>query len=64
MTKTVRKALMAGFARLRRSEDGAAALEYGLLAALIACVLVTALTTIGSSLDGTLSRVASAVSGA
>ena len=33
-------------------EEGATAIEYGLMAALIAAVIVTAVTTIGTNLKG------------
>lgn len=38
------------FSRFVRDESGATAIEYGLIAALIAVVIITALTTIGSNL--------------
>lgn len=50
--------------KLRRDESGVTAIEYGLIAALIAVVLITALTTLGSSLSAEFNKVASAVSGA
>ena len=34
-----------------RDEEGATAVEYGLMAALIAAVIITAVTAIGSSLN-------------
>jgi pilus assembly protein Flp/PilA len=34
-----------------REEDGVTAIEYGLIAALIAVVIITAVTLIGTSLD-------------
>lgn len=37
---------------LKRNEEGATAIEYGLIAALVAIALITALTTLGTSLDG------------
>jgi pilus assembly protein Flp/PilA len=37
--------------RFVRDESGATAIEYGLIAALIAVVIITALTTIGTSLN-------------
>ncbi len=43
------------------SESGAAALEYGLLAALIAVVIVTAVTHVGSNLAGVFNSVAARV---
>lgn len=46
--ETVMKKL---FARFAKDESGATAIEYGLIAALIAVVLITVLTNIGSSLN-------------
>ncbi len=43
------------------NESGATAIEYGLIAALIAVVIITAVTAIGSNLKGTFSNVANAV---
>ncbi len=37
--------------RFAKDESGATAIEYGLIAALISVVIVTALTTIGSNLN-------------
>lgn len=37
--------------KLARDEDGATAIEYGLIAALIAVGLITALTSLGTSLQ-------------
>ena len=39
------------FQNFIRNEDGATAIEYGLIAALISVVIVGALTTIGSNLN-------------
>src|SRR5512132_179660 len=39
---------MNGIARFLRDEEGAAALEYGLLAALIAAIIVAVMTTLGT----------------
>jgi len=47
--------------RFMKDESGATAIEYGLIAALIAVVLVTALTTLGKNLDGTFGKVANAM---
>ena len=38
--------------RFLKDESGATAIEYGLIAALIAVVLVTAVTALGTKLDG------------
>ncbi len=43
--------------RFLKSVDGATAVEYGLLAALIATVIITAVTTIGTELNETFSTV-------
>ncbi len=45
-------------------ESGATAIEYGLIAALIAVVLVATLTAIGTSLNSLFTFVASKLSGA
>jgi pilus assembly protein Flp/PilA len=45
-------------ARLLRDERGAIAIEYGLIAALIAVAAITALTTAGQHLSTTFSTVA------
>ena len=45
-------------------EDGATAIEYGLIAALIGIAIIAALTFLGSALDGAFSSVATQVSGA
>jgi pilus assembly protein Flp/PilA len=39
--------------RLRRDERGATAIEYGLIAALVAAVIITAVTNLGGSLNST-----------
>ena len=38
-------------ARLRKDEKGATAIEYGLIAALIAVMLITALGTLGNNMS-------------
>lgn len=42
---------------LRKNEDGATAIEYGLIAALIAVAAITALTSLGGTLKGTFEKV-------
>ena len=49
---------MKTLAKLFRDESGATAIEYGLIAALIAVVIVTALTTVGTNLKATFNTVA------
>jgi pilus assembly protein Flp/PilA len=44
-----------------KDESGATAIEYGLIAALIAVVVITAVTTIGTNLKGTFNNVANSV---
>jgi pilus assembly protein Flp/PilA len=44
--------------RFLKDESGATAIEYGLIAALVAVVLVTALTALGTKLQGTFNKVA------
>jgi pilus assembly protein Flp/PilA len=43
------------------SEQGIAAVEYGLLAALIAVVIITAVTLVGTNLSGVYNAVAAAI---
>ena len=43
--------------RFLKDESGATAIEYGLIAALVAVVLVAALSTLGSKLSGTFDTV-------
>jgi pilus assembly protein Flp/PilA len=43
--------------RFSNDESGATAIEYGLIAALVAVVLITALTTMGSSLSAKFNSV-------
>lgn len=45
-------------ARFLKDESGATAIEYGLLASLIAVVIVTVVTTIGSKLNTRFQNVA------
>ncbi|WP_395673355.1 Flp family type IVb pilin [Phenylobacterium sp.] len=43
--------------RFAKDESGATAIEYGLIAALVAVVLVTALTNLGTGLQDTFEKV-------
>jgi pilus assembly protein Flp/PilA len=47
--------------RFVKDESGATAIEYGLIAALIAVVLVSALTLVGANLKTAFETIASAV---
>jgi len=49
------------FRALIRNERGATAIEYGLIASLIALVIIGAVTTIGTSLSSTFQNIASAL---
>lgn len=51
--------MYANLIKLFRNEDGATAIEYGLIAALIAVAAVTVMGTVGSNLKTTFSTVAS-----
>ncbi len=46
------------FARFVKDESGATAIEYGLIAALVGVAIITALTTLGTALNGVFSDVA------
>jgi pilus assembly protein Flp/PilA len=48
---------MTFFKNLVRDEQGATAIEYGLIAALIAVAAITAMTNVGSTLRGTFANV-------
>jgi pilus assembly protein Flp/PilA len=45
-----------------RNESGATAIEYGLIAALIAVVIIGAVSAVGTNLAGTFNNIASNVS--
>jgi pilus assembly protein Flp/PilA len=47
--------------RFIRDESGATAIEYGLIAALIAVVIITGLTTVGTNLNAKLNSVATSL---
>ncbi len=49
---------------LFKSEDGATAIEYALIAALIAIVAITALGNVGTQVNTSFSRVASSLGSA
>ncbi len=46
------------FARFMKDESGATAIEYGLIAGLIAVVIIAALTTLGTDIAGKFNAVA------
>ncbi|HSE74886.1 MAG TPA: Flp family type IVb pilin [Dongiaceae bacterium] len=45
------------FRRLRKDENGATAIEYGLIAGLISVVIITAVTLVGSTLSDVFNKV-------
>jgi len=44
-------------------EDGVTAIEYGLIAALIAVAIITAVTTVGTDLEGVFNSIVKALPG-
>jgi len=54
---------MKKFIRFLKDESGATAIEYGLIAALIAVVIVGGVTAVGTSLDALFNSVASELDG-
>jgi len=52
---------MAKFLKLIRSEKGATAIEYGLIAALIAVAAIAAMQSIGTKLGTTFNNVSNAL---
>ena len=47
--------------KVRKNESGATAIEYGLIAALIAVVLITALGTLGNNTKNAFTNIATAI---
>ena len=47
--------------RFVEDESGATAIEYGLIAALIAVVIISAVTTLGTNLNTSLSKAGNAI---
>ena len=52
------------FRKLRKDENGATAIEYGLIAGLISVVIITAVTLVGSSLKSVFYYIGSTLDGA
>jgi pilus assembly protein Flp/PilA len=50
--------MYANLIKLFRNEDGATAIEYGLIAALIAVAAVTVMGTVGTNLSSTFNTIA------
>ena len=52
------------FRRLRKNEDGATAIEYGLVAGLISIVIITTITMVGSKLESVFDLIGTTLDGA
>lgn len=52
------------FRKLRKDENGATAIEYGLIAGLISVVIITAVTTVGSNLEAVFDFIGTTLEGA
>ncbi len=52
------------FKRFRKNEDGATAIEYGLIAALIAVVIIGAVTLLGGNISDKFEEVADKIGAA
>lgn len=56
--------MFAIFKRFIREDDGATAIEYGLIAALVSVAAITALSTMGDSLGELFTTVSTSIDGA
>lgn len=56
--------MWSSFRKLQKDESGATAIEYGLIAALVAVGIIGALTALGGGLNTIFNNVASTLSGA
>jgi pilus assembly protein Flp/PilA len=52
------------FKKVKKDESGATAIEYGLIAALIAVVLISSLGLLGNSIKNSFGKISTAVTGA
>lgn len=55
------KNLMSNVKRFMQDEDGVTAIEYGLIAALIAVVIIPMVTNVGTALQGVFTTIANAL---
>ena len=55
---------MSKFLKLIKNEEGATAIEYGLIAALIAVAIITSVSVVGTQLNVTFSSVGSSLTSA
>lgn len=49
------------FRKIKKDQNGATAIEYGLIAALIAVAAITAMTSLGKNLTNTFNKVGNSV---
>lgn len=56
------KKLYAGIQRFIRDEEGVTAIEYALIASLIAVVIILAVSTVGKDVNNTFQKIANALS--
>ena len=59
LVNTARKLVAAKFAQLNMDKRAVTAIEYGLIAALIAVVIIAAVSSLGSNISSTFNTVAS-----
>lgn len=57
-------AFVQGLKRFHQDEEGVTAIEYGLIAALIAVVIIVAVTSVGANLNAIFTRIAGALQNA
>lgn len=60
----IMNALIQGIKKFQQEEDGVTAIEYGLIAALIAVVIITAVTSVGANLNIIFDKIALALKNA
>lgn len=53
--------MLSSITRFLRDEEGATAIEYGIIAGLIAAVLVTVLTSLGTTIQGKFQQILDAL---
>jgi pilus assembly protein Flp/PilA len=56
--------MLANLRRFLANEEGATAIEYGLIAALVGVVIITGVTTLGKDLNTTFGKVSTGLTGA
>jgi len=56
------RTMMNKFRNLLKNKDGATAIEYGLIAALIGVVIISAVTALGTSIESQFNNIETAIS--